>query len=152
MLFNWCCYDGLTGLIAVNTALTRWRQLSAFLLHPERSDRIPLTPPEDISTHKAQQLAVNLDAFLQHFVAGSREDRYEQENHLREVIAECTTFGYRLFSQPSEYRFRFEDGVNPTSIVICPGLDKISDEEGRRYPPPTQPIVAPVVESVELRI
>ncbi|XXH04350.1 hypothetical protein Hte_010764 [Hypoxylon texense] len=133
---------------AVNVALTRWRQLSAFLLHPERSDRTPLTPPEDISTHKAQQLAVNLNVFLQHFVAGSREDRYEQENHLREVIAECATFGYHLFSQPSEYRFRFEDGLNPNSIVVCPGLDKISDEEGRRYPPPTQPVVAPVVESI----
>ncbi|KAI1758859.1 hypothetical protein GGR53DRAFT_524329 [Hypoxylon sp. FL1150] len=133
---------------AVNTALTRWRQLSAFLLHPKRSDRTPLIPPEDVSTHKAQQLAMNLNAFLESFVAGGREERYEQENHLREVIAEITTFGYRLLSEPSEYRFRFEDGVSPNTIVICPGLDRISDEEGRRYPPPGQPIVAPVVESI----
>ncbi|KAI1773622.1 hypothetical protein F4818DRAFT_96181 [Hypoxylon cercidicola] len=133
---------------AVNIALTRWRQLSAFLLHSERSDRTPLTPPEEVSTHKAQQLAMSLNAFLEPFVAEGREERYEQENHIREVIAECATFGYHLFSEPSEYRFRFEDGVSPFNIVVCPGLDRISDEEGRRYPPPAQPIVAPVVESI----
>ncbi|KAI1373042.1 hypothetical protein F4677DRAFT_235672 [Hypoxylon crocopeplum] len=130
---------------AVNSALTRWRQLSAFLLHAGRSDRTPLTPSEDISTHQAQQLAVALNEFLGPFVAGDRQDRYEQENHLREVMVECATFGYLLFSQPSEYRFRF-DGGRPNNIAVCPGLDKISDEEGRRYPP-AQPVVAPVTES-----
>ncbi|KAI2778767.1 hypothetical protein F4815DRAFT_476572 [Daldinia loculata] len=132
---------------AVDAAFTRWRQLSAFLLHPSRSDRTPLVPSEDVSTHQAQRLAEALNIFLEPFVAGDREDRYEQENHLREVIVECATFGYLLFSQPSEYRFRFEDGVNPNHIIVFPGLDRISDEDGHRHPSMTQAVVTPVVES-----
>ncbi|KAI0105602.1 hypothetical protein F4776DRAFT_646923 [Hypoxylon sp. NC0597] len=133
---------------AVDIALTRWRQLSAFLIHPIRSDRTPLAPSEDVSTHQAEQLAMSLNSFLEPFVAGDRQDRYEQENHLREVIVECVTFGYLLFSQPSEYRYRFEGGVRPNYIVVFPGLDRISDEEGYRYPSTAQPVVTPMVEMI----
>ncbi|KAI1654579.1 hypothetical protein F4813DRAFT_392576 [Daldinia decipiens] len=133
---------------AVDAAFTRWRQLSAFLLHPNRSDRTPLVPSEDVSTRQAQRLAEALNVFLEPFVAGDRDDRYEQENHLRELIVECATFGYLLLSQPSEYRFRFEDGVNPNHIIVFPGVDRISDEDGHRHPSMTQPIVTPVVESL----
>ncbi|KAI1074331.1 hypothetical protein F5B20DRAFT_563804 [Whalleya microplaca] len=131
---------------AVDVALTRWRQLSAFLLHPHRSDRTPLTPSEDVSTQQAQQLALALNTFLEPFVRGVHDERYEQENHLREVLVECATFGYLLFSQPSEYRLRFGNDGGDNSIVVCPGLDKISDEEGHKYPRPAQPIVAPAVD------
>ncbi|KAI1134851.1 hypothetical protein F5Y05DRAFT_192806 [Hypoxylon sp. FL0543] len=132
----------------VDIALTRWRQLSAFLLHPIRSDRTPLAPSEDVSTHQAEQLALALNTFLEPFVAGEGQDRYEQENHLREMIVECATFGYLVLSQPSEYRYRFEGGVRPNHIVVFPGLDRIGDEEGYRYAPPAQPVVMPVVEMI----
>ncbi|CAJ2506692.1 Uu.00g078780.m01.CDS01 [Anthostomella pinea] len=133
---------------AVEVALIRWRQLSAFLLHPHRSDRTPLVPSEDASTQQAQELAVALNTFLGAFAAGDREDRYEQENHLREVIVECVTLGYLLFSQPSEYRFRFDSGGRQNVIVVCPGLEKVSDEDGRRYPSTGHSIVAPMVENI----
>ncbi|KAI1477286.1 hypothetical protein F4774DRAFT_199840 [Daldinia eschscholtzii] len=133
---------------AVDVAFTRWRQLSAFLLNPSRSDRTPLVPSEDASTHQAQRLAETLNVFLEPFVAGDRDDRYEQENHLREVIVECATFGYLLLSQPSEYRFRFDDGVNSNQIIVFPGVDRISDEDGHRHPSLVQPIARPVVESL----
>ncbi|KAI1333539.1 hypothetical protein F5Y15DRAFT_404915 [Xylariaceae sp. FL0016] len=133
---------------AVEVALTRWRQLSAFLLHSNRSDRTPLKPTEDVNTQQAQDLAVTLGRFLRPFVAGNRDDMYEQENHLREVIVECAAFGYVLFSQPSEYHLRFDNGGRQNGIVVCPGLDRVSDEDGRRYPPPAQPIVAPTVEAI----
>ncbi|KAF3063544.1 hypothetical protein GL218_01801 [Daldinia childiae] len=139
--------DTYVIITAVNAAFTRWRQLSAFLLHPSRSDRTPLVPSEDVSTRQAQRLAEALNVFLEPFVAGDRDDRYEQENHLREVIVECATFGYLLFSQPSEYRFRFEDGMNANHIIVFPGVDRISDEDGHRYPSMIQPVVTPVVES-----
>ncbi|KAF2966634.1 hypothetical protein GQX73_g6910 [Xylaria multiplex] len=129
-------------------AITRWRQLSAFLLHPNRSQRAPLEPSEDISTQQAQQLTVALIRFLQPFISSDREERYEQENHLREVIAECATFGYVIFSQPSEYRFRFESNGGLNTIVVCPGLDKVISEGGRRYMPPLPQVAAPVVESI----
>ncbi|KAI0481271.1 hypothetical protein GGR56DRAFT_629641 [Xylariaceae sp. FL0804] len=132
---------------AVEIAFTRWRQLSAFLLHPSRSDRTPLVPSEDVRTQQAQRLAVALNKFLEPFRAEDREGRYEQENHLREVIVECAAFGYLIFSQPSEYSFRFDLGGHQNAIVTCPGLVKISDEEGRRYPTPPHPVAEPMVGS-----
>ncbi|KAI3337562.1 hypothetical protein HD806DRAFT_476990 [Xylariaceae sp. AK1471] len=133
---------------ATELAITRWRQLSAFLLHTNRSQRTPLAPSEDVSTVRAQELTVALNRFLEPFISRDREERYEQENHLREVIAECATFGYVLFSQPTEYRFRFDSNGGLNTIVVCPGLDKIIDGEGRRYQSPVPQIVAPVVESI----
>ncbi|KAH8660367.1 hypothetical protein BX600DRAFT_467609 [Xylariales sp. PMI_506] len=124
-------------------AVTKWRQLSAFLFHPHRSDRSPLIPSADMSTQQAQQLAVTLNRFLEPFVAASdRDGHYEQENHLREVIVECATFGYLIFSQPSEIRFYFEGDDRVGEIAVFPGLERVSDEQGRRLPQP-QVLIAP---------
>ncbi len=111
---------------AVKVALTRWRQISAFLLHPDRSERTQLLPSENISTLQAQRLAEALSRFLKEFIPGVRENRYEQENHLREVIVECATFGYLLFFQPSEFQFRYDGTSKTKGIMTCPGLDKIT--------------------------
>lgn len=131
----------------MQVALTRWRQLSVFLLHQDRSERTPLTPTEDVSTHSAQRLAVSLGRFLEVFVPIDREARYEQENHLREVIVECATFGYLIFSQPSEFQFQYNTQSKLNAVVTCPGLAKISDEEGRRYTSP-HVLATPVVEVI----
>ncbi|KAI0096238.1 hypothetical protein GGR51DRAFT_568716 [Nemania sp. FL0031] len=135
----------VTGL---EFAIARWRQLTAFLLHPNRSQGTTLVPSEDTSTQEAQRLTVLLNKFLEPFVSGDREDRYEQENNLREVIVECATFGYVLLSQPYGYRFRFESEDGPNTLVVCPGIDKLVDEEGRCYQPPLPQIVAPIVEAI----
>ncbi|KAI0481424.1 hypothetical protein F4859DRAFT_474641 [Xylaria cf. heliscus] len=138
--------DDVGNQEATDLALVRWRQLSAFLLHPDRSQRTPLVPSEDVSTQQAQELTVSLNRFLEPFISRDREERYEQENHLREVIAECAAFGYVLFSQPCGYRFRFESSEGPDTIVVCPGLDKVTDERGCCYKPPIPQIAAPVLE------
>jgi hypothetical protein len=133
---------------AVNTAFTKWRQLSAFLLHPNRSDRTPLIPSEDTNTQQAQQLTAALNGFLEPFVlANDRESRFEQENHLREVIVECAEFGYVLFSQPTEYKFRYDGDGRSNVIVVSPGLEKVTDETGRRYQSP-HILAPPVVEGI----
>ncbi|KAK9777746.1 hypothetical protein AB5N19_04458 [Seiridium cardinale] len=133
---------------AFSAAMTRWRQLSAFLIHPRRSDRIPLMPSEDISTQQAEQLAIALNRFLKPFSdASDRESHYEQENHLREVIVECATYGYLLFSQPSDIRIRFDGGGSNNGLVVSPGLERVTDERGRRLPTP-QTLVTPVVEDI----
>ncbi|KAK6084672.1 hypothetical protein SCUP515_01168 [Seiridium cupressi] len=133
---------------AFSAAMTRWRQLSAFLLHPRRSDRTPLVPSEDVSTQQAEQLAIALNRFLKPFSdASDRESHYEQENHLREVIVECATYGYLLFSQPSDIRFRFDGGGSNNGLVVSPGLERVTDERGRRLHTP-QTLVTPVVEGI----
>lgn len=125
------------------TAITKWRQLSAFLLHPNRSDRTPLTPPEEATAQQAQQLAVELNQFLESFALRDCERNSEQEKHLRQVLVECARFGYLLFSQPFEYRFDFDDLGRLAGIVVCPGLERVSDDEGRTYSTP-QVLAAPV--------
>ncbi|KAK8061092.1 hypothetical protein PG997_015313 [Apiospora hydei] len=160
----------ISTLLVFSTALTKWRQLSVYLLrHTQRSSTdqtrtpiSPLTPSEDISTQQAQQLAVELNRFLAPFVAVAEDGdddesdtlaRYEQENDLREALVECATLGYVLFSQPAEYILLYSDGkkrvaavegggggssVSREKIVVCPGLQRVRDEEGggilrRRY-------------------
>jgi len=133
---------------AVDAALTRWRQLSAFLLNPSRSERTPLIPTEDVSTQQAQHLTTILNRFTGAFASSDREQAYEQENHLREVIVECAGLGYVLFSQPAEFRFNFIDkGSAPNRgkcLVTFPGLEKIRDESGMGHQSPitvTEPVV-----------
>ncbi|KAI5920492.1 hypothetical protein F4810DRAFT_415666 [Camillea tinctor] len=140
--------DGQVNPDTVRFALTRWRQLSAFLLCPNRSDRSPLVPSEDISTQQAQELTVALNKFLEPFITGDREDRYEQENNLREMIVECATFGYALFSQPSGFRFVYGGNEDQKRIAVFPGIERISDEDGRQVSPLPQPIVGPVIENI----
>lgn len=118
--------------------MTKWRQLSAFLLHENRSERTPLAPPEEATAQQAQQLARELNRFLEPFVLRDRDGElgYDQESHLQQVLTECARFGYVLFSQPSEYRFDYDDQGRLGGLVLCPGLERVSDEEGRRYATP----------------
>lgn len=127
----------------MSTAMTKWRQLSAFLLHPNRSDRTPLLPSEEGTAQQAQQLAKELNRFLDPFVVRGRELNYEQENHLSQVLAECARFGYLLFSQPAEYRFNYDSHGRRGGVVVCPGLERVADGEGRQYSKP-QVLSAPV--------
>ncbi|KAI0184745.1 hypothetical protein EV127DRAFT_456657 [Xylaria flabelliformis] len=129
---------------ATEAALTQWRQLSAFLLHPNRSDRTPLVPSDDLLAGQEHKLTVALNACLEPFVKGGEDQIYEEESHLEQVIRECATFGYLLFSQPSEYRLRFKNDEGG-GIVVCPGLYKVVNDNGSCY---QELVSAPVVESI----
>lgn len=78
-------------------ALHWWRVLSAFLLHPQRSQRTALSPSDAAVVPQAAALAQALNCFLLYFVEDSDTASFQQESHLREVIAECARFGYVLF-------------------------------------------------------
>ncbi|KAB5580557.1 hypothetical protein GE09DRAFT_1168006 [Coniochaeta sp. 2T2.1] len=128
---------------ATSLALSRWRVLSAFLLHPNRSQRTPLPASDAAIAPQVKSLANALDAFLAPFVLGP--DR--QKSHLEAVIAECTKFGYVLLSQPSEWAFVHVPDRLGQAAVVCAGLVKLSDKDGRRYGSPFQ-VVAPKVVQV----
>lgn len=135
-------------------ALNQWRTLSAFLLHPARSQRTPLPTSHTALAPQAAALAHALDSFLGYFAAGSdKEGRSQQRGHLEAVIAETTKFGYVLLSQPSEWRFVHVPGPSQQGqqgqqtggalvAVVCPGLVKVTDKDGTPYPVP-QEAVAP---------
>lgn len=127
--------------IASTLALHWWRVLSAFLLHPQRSQRTALTPSDAALAPQAAALAQTLNRFLRFFVEDSDTARFQQENHLREVIAECAKFGYVLFSQPSDWCFLHvasHEQIAGTArrhrgqVVVAAGLVKHTDKEGRR--------------------
>lgn len=129
----------LNESVALSLAFTRWRQLSAFLLNPDRSERSALIP-DNVET-QARILVAVMNKFLGEFV--DEQARIRQETNLQDVIIECTKLGYVIFSQPAEFLFRFE-AHGDNEIVVRPGLDKVSDEQGSGCSPQT--IISPEVQ------
>lgn len=93
---------------------------------------------------QAQALVRELNGFLGFF---AKPDGTEQAAHLQAVVMECTRFGYMLFSQPAEFKFNFNAGQTVGLIVVCPGLDKVADEQGNPISPP-QVLVPPSVAQI----
>lgn len=128
---------------AFDFALRRWRLLSAFLLHPNRSQRTALPTNETAMAPQAKLLIDTLDPFLSPFVhADHAAGRYQQRSHLEAVILEVAKFGHVLLSQPSEWKFVYTTGLQGRTAVVCPGMVKVSDRDGRRYSELRQ-VVAP---------
>ncbi|QPC79643.1 hypothetical protein HYE68_010395 [Fusarium pseudograminearum] len=127
---------------AISLARSRWRSLSALLLHPNPAERTPLPLSMDEASAKAQSLANELNTFLQLFVAQDSASRQEQTNHLQDVILECTRLGYVLLSQPGDWGFIFDSKTTPKDrtrrIVVCPGLERLSHNNGTRYGSPKE--------------
>jgi hypothetical protein len=122
----------LTSKPAFASGLTLWRQLSAFLLNPARSDRTPLVPPPGTLDDAARSLVEYISGFTALFVHANL--RQQQETHLRGVIVDCAKFGYVLFSHPGEFQFNWK--AEPGHIAAHPGLEVVADERAVRLPAP----------------
>lgn len=85
-------------------------------------------PDEAAIRPKAQQLVTALNKAIGSFV--DEDSSQEQEEHLRDVALECAKFGYVILSQPAAYVYRFASFDVHKEIVVCPGLDKVTDEHG----------------------
>jgi len=121
---------------AISLARSRWRCLSALLLHPSPSERTPLPVPEAEAYANANTLANELNTFLQLFVVQDSASQRNQTKHLQDVIVECTKLGYIVLSQPSDWGFVFSNDSSMDKsrrIVVCPGLEKLSHTDGTRY-------------------
>ncbi|TLD26378.1 hypothetical protein PspLS_04769 [Pyricularia sp. CBS 133598] len=134
---------------AVSAAFARWRQTSTFLINPNRSDRTPLQPTEAMAGQKARELLAALNVLLSPFVDHNQVEPHIQQGQLYEVVMKVAQFGYMLISQPGEFRLRWDAGPPMSAgsdvVVVCPGLDKISDEHGNRYSP-SRTLLAPMAE------
>lgn len=136
--------------LVTSLALSKWRSLSALLLHPNPAERSPLPVSEDVVGPQALALANALNTFLHYFVASDEVSTHEQTSHLQAVIIECTKLGYVLLSQPSDWQFVFEtDGTSARQrpVVVCPGLEKLGHGDGTRYSSPRR-VVEPLAISV----
>ncbi|RGP76301.1 hypothetical protein FLONG3_5347 [Fusarium longipes] len=101
----------------MSVALSRWRTLSALLLHPNPSERTPLEVSESAVRHQAQDLAEELNAFLHHFVAPDKDSMQQQCNHMHAMIIEAAKLGYAFFSHPSDWGFIYKD-VAPKRAAV----------------------------------
>lgn len=126
------CEKHLGSPEAISHALTRWRQISAFLLNPNRSERGSIVPDESSLAPQARELVAAMNGFLGAFV--DEQNKSHQESHLQDVVLECARFGYTILSQPAETEWRFDTG-NAEELVLCPGLEKVSDSQGLRCSP-----------------
>ncbi|SPJ75920.1 uncharacterized protein FTOL_05651 [Fusarium torulosum] len=130
---------------AIFLARSRWRSLSALLLHPSPGERTPLPVSEVEAYANAHALANELNVFLQLFVVQDSVSQRNQTKHLQDVIVECTKLGYVVLSQPSDWRFVFSNNNlmdKSRRIVVCPGLEKLSHTDGTRYRSPKE-VAAP---------
>lgn len=122
---------------AIALARSRWRSLSALLLHPNPGERTPLPVATDEAPSKAFSLANRLNTFLQIFVPQDHASRQDQTSHLQAVILECTKLGHVLLSQPGDWGFVFSNKTTTLErahmIVVCPGLERLSHNDGTRY-------------------
>ncbi|PNP84462.1 hypothetical protein FNYG_02091 [Fusarium nygamai] len=133
---------------AIVLARSRWRTLSALLLHPNPDERTPLPVSVTDASPMALSLANELNQFLEMFVAKDPASQQDQMNHLQAVILECTKLGYVVLSQPSDLRFVFSNSTPITKsrrIVVCPGLERLSQNDGTRYRSPKEVVVPETV-------
>ncbi|KAF4437011.1 hypothetical protein FACUT_5917 [Fusarium acutatum] len=130
---------------AIVLARSRWRTLSALLLHPNPDERTPLPVSVTEASPMALSLANELNQFLEIFVTQDPASQQDQMKHLQAVILECTKLGYVVLSQPSDWGFVFSNSTPITKsrrIVVCPGLERLSHTDGTRYRSPKE-VVAP---------
>lgn len=99
-----------------------------------RSDRGHVLAEESELEPRAKELVTALNKFLSIFVDDKTLN--EQESHLQGVAVECAKFGYVIFSQPAEFAWKFE-AEGDKEIVLCPGLEKVTDDQGLRCTPDT---------------
>ncbi|KAH6886259.1 hypothetical protein B0T10DRAFT_539307 [Thelonectria olida] len=135
--------DGQSGGQPENTslALSKWRALSAYLLHPERGERTPLVPTEATSLAQIQGLAAALNTAIGHFIDPAQ--RAGQMENLQAVLLDVAKFGYVLLSQPTDWGFVYEANHGREFVLVLrPGLQKLSHRDGRPYSSPPL-VVAP---------
>jgi len=125
--------------------MSKWRALTAFLLHPTRSQRTALTPNESAIAPQIQALASALNQFLEPFVVPDPNSRFQQTNHLQAVIFECTKLGYIVFSQPGEWAFVHRPVEGGNCLVTCAGVQKVRNKDGVSYGGAGQVVERPVV-------
>ncbi|KAJ9425934.1 hypothetical protein QL093DRAFT_2562496 [Fusarium oxysporum] len=93
----------------MSVVLTKWRTLSALLLHPTPVRERPLRCPERAVRHQAEELVEELDPFLHCFVTPDQDNLQKQRHHMYSIIVEAAKLGYALFSHTGDWRFIYKD-------------------------------------------
>ncbi|KAG9193447.1 hypothetical protein G6011_03482 [Alternaria panax] len=133
------CYQAVAngdgGYQAQASLTARWRVMTAELMQSSYA-RNPFSPSD--SRHASIQATLaTLDNVLQPY-ADTRMDNGERKRNLEEVLKRAALFAFTLFSQPSAWKFEWqeEQGVTPGDLCIFPALVQVADEAGQPVSPP----------------
>ena len=112
----------------LHESLSRWRVLTAYLRPPPSQDAEYIAQRD----HEINEIT---RAFSRVF-APWRSPKYKDEDQIRSlsaILKSAAELGVWLFSQPSDYQFRWpeQSKIGPTRIAVAPALVKTTDERGR---------------------
>ena len=110
--------------------LSKWRSLSAVLL--QQSYGQSGFSQGDPRHRNIQATRIFLDSILRPYIKVS-SDNDERQRKLEDLLKRAARFGYLLFSQPSYWKFDWEDDQNTATerLVVFPGLLQITDDDGK---------------------
>ena len=109
---------------------SKWRSLSAVLLQQTYGQSV--IAQNDPRHRNIQEARLYLDSILQPYIKVSPGND-ERQRKLEDLLKRVARFGYLLFSQPSYWKFEWEDGGNTTveRLVIFPGLLQVTGDDGK---------------------
>lgn len=146
-------------ILAFNPALSRWRQLSAYLRPDWNEDRAYVELRDARIVDVAHIICRTFEPWV--MLPGTFEARHV---NLVNIMKSAVDTGILLFSQPSTFVFRWvappsqgdrrrgkpttttEQRQNPR-VVVLPGLVKVRDADSRELRTPLE-LVSPVVGSI----
>ncbi|KAK7912294.1 hypothetical protein PG985_014775 [Apiospora marii] len=112
---------------AFGDSLHQWRTLTAYLMQPHRSHRLPLAPSEESLKPQIDVLISALMEFLGPFVAVDEVSQTKQRSHLQAITFECAKFGYLLLSQPREWQFLYRNASQSRDTEPCLSTTRSED-------------------------
>lgn len=118
------------GEIARMVLLSRWRTISGVLLSKTYGQStFPQNDPRLRNILDAQQ---SLDSILRPYAKEPFDDD-ERLRKLEDLLKRAARFGYLLFSQPSQWGFKWDNDQSAAEkgLIIFPALLQVADEDGK---------------------
>jgi hypothetical protein len=131
-----CINVNLTdSAIAHALYMSKWRVITAELMQS-----VYVRNPFSAGDPRSQNINAAIDVLegiLQPY-ADSRIDNTQRRRNLEEILKRSATFAFTLFSQPSSWKFDWQDEevFKSGSLCIFPALVQVTDENGDSVNPP----------------
>jgi hypothetical protein len=128
--------------------LSRWRTISGVLL-PKTYGQSTLSQ-NDPRLRNIIDARRSLDSILRPY-AKEPSDNDERLRKLEDLLKRAARFGYLIFSQPSQWEFRWDNdqGAARKDLTIFPALLQVADEDGNPLQKPRVLEEQEVVEVVQ---
>jgi len=119
--------------VAFDPALSRWRELTAYLRPPPPNDRAYLSQRDARISTIADALNTTFQPWAQ-----PKQSPDVRRGHLLNIMKSASETGVLLFRQPSSFRYEWEvregrsgGGGGGLRIVVLPGFVKVRNESAK---------------------